>query len=296
MMRIQGIIPAMATPMNSDGSVDTGAVKGLVDALIQNGADAVFAVGCMGEATSLGPQDRLTVIRAAVEAAEGRVPVIGGTGFVTTQDTIEVTRACEDLGVAAVSVITPSFWKLSQDDIYAHYAAVIRHTSLPVFAYNLPKNTGLNLEPETVGRLYRQEGLAGAKDSSAVWENTKGYLDQTDDGFTLLVGEDALCERGLEYGSCGSISAPANAYTHVMKAIYTRFKAGDLEGARAAQADWDAIVTHMTSIGQFPANFKYVTDQVTAPVGAPRLPVRPADPARFAAVKEKMDAIAAKYR
>ncbi len=294
-MKIHGIIPAMATPMNADGSVDTGAIKALVEALIRNGADGVFAVGSMGEAASLGSAERLRVIRTAVEAAAGRIPVIGGTGFVTTHETVETTRACADLGVDAVSVITPFYWKLSQEDLYAHYAEIIQHTELPVFAYNLPNNTGLNLEPETVGRLYRQEGLAGAKDSSGVWENTKGYMDQTDKGFTMLIGEDALCAKGLEYGASGSISAPANVYTYVMKAIYTRTMAGDLEGARKAQEDWNAIIARMASIGRFPANFKCATNILTARVGMPRRPVLPADPARLEAVRAELEAIASRY-
>ena len=295
-MKIHGIIPAMATPMNRDGSVDAGAVRGLVDALVRNGADGVFAVGSMGEAASLGREDRTQVIGAAVRAADGRIPVIAGTGFVTTRETCEMTRECEDLGADAVSVITPFYWKLSQEDLYRHYAKVIACTRLPVFAYNLPKNTGLNLDPETVGKLYRAEGLAGAKDSSAVWENTKGYKDQTGDGFTLLVGEDSLCLKGLEYGSCGSISAPANVYTYVMKAIYTRHLAGDAEGAAQAQSDWDALIAKMAAIGSFPANFKYAADRLTSPVGAPRLPVQGADPERFEAVRAELESIAAKYR
>lgn len=85
-MKIRGIIPAMATPMKEDGSVDVGAVGALVDALINNGADGIFAVGSMGEAASLGHEERLAVIREAVSAAGGRVPVLAGTGFVTTEE------------------------------------------------------------------------------------------------------------------------------------------------------------------------------------------------------------------
>lgn len=295
MKKIGGIIPAMATPMNRDGSVDTGAVRALADALIANGADGLFAVGSMGEAASLGKEERIRMIGAAAEAAAGRVPVIGGSGFVTTRETVEMTQACADLGVAAVSVISPYYWKLSQEDLYAHYARVIHSTDLPVFVYNLPNNTGLNVDPETVGRLFRNEGLAGAKDSSANWENTKGYMDATGEGFTMLVGEDTLCLRGLEYGSCGSISAPANVYTYVMKTILTRFRAGDTAGAQEAQEDWNRIIRLLLRVGSFPANFKLAADLMTAPVGAPRLPVQPADPAAFAAVKEELDQIASRY-
>ena len=199
-------------------------------------------------------------------------------------------------GVAAVSVITPSYWRMSQEALYRHYASVIHATTLPVFAYNLPQNTGNNLDPETVGKLYRQEGLAGAKDSCAVWENTKGYMDQVDDGFCMLVGEDTLCLEGLKYGSKGSISAPSNAYTYVMAAIYNRFVAGDLEGAQQAQDDWNFIIRRFNAVGAFPGSFKLTTSRLTSDVGPARAPVLPADEAKLNELLPELEAVAAKYR
>ena len=294
-MEIKGIIPAMATPMDANGAIDLKAIKPLVDKHIEEGAGGVFACGSMGEAASLSIEERVDIIKATVEAADGRVPVLGGTGFITTEDTIKATKMLEGTGVAAVSVITPCYWKLSQEAIYRHYASVINSTSLPVFVYNLPGNTGNNVDPETVGKLYKNEGLAGAKDSCAVWENTKGYMDVTGDDFTMLVGEDSLCLEGLKYGSKGSISAPSGAFTKVFISIYNRFKAGDIKGAEEAQADWGKICKLMVSIGQFPGNFKMVIDKTTSPVGPARLPVIPADADLFAKVLPELEAIAAKY-
>ena len=295
-MKIHGIIPAMATPMHADGSAAPELVKPLVDKLIERGADGIFAIGSMGEAASLSCEERLQVIRAAVKAADDRVPVLAGTGFVTTEETIRMTKMCRDEGIAAFSVITPFYWKLSQEAIYRHYASVIEATETPVFVYNLPKNTGNNVEPETVGKLYREAGLKGAKDSSAVWENTKGYLDQVGDDFTMLIGEDALCLKGLQYGAAGAISAPSNTYTRVITSIYDRFIAGDMAGAEEAQQDWNEIIRIMGLIGTFPQNFKRITNAVTCTVGPARLPVPPADESRVQEVLEKAGKIAEKYR
>ena len=258
-MEIKGLIPAMATPMHADGSLNIEAIAPLANALIANGADGLFIAGSMGEAASLSLDERMEAVRATVRAVNGRVPVIAGTGFITTEETVRMTRLCENEGVAAVSVITPYYWKLSQKALYRHYAAVIQSTSIPVFAYNLPQNTGNNLDPETVGRLYRNEGLAGAKDSCAKWENTRAYMDETDEGFCMLVGEDSLCLEGLKYGSKGSISAPANICTHVMSSIYRRFVSGDIEGAQQAQEDWNRITKYLGSTGAFPGSFKLAT-------------------------------------
>ena len=295
-MDIHGIIVAMATPMRADGALDVDAVKPLVDRLIENGAHGVFAAGSMGEAASLAANERLSLIRATVKAADGRIAVIGGTGFITTKETVEMTRMCKDEGLDAVSVITPYYWKLTQEALYKHYAEVIAASSVPVFAYNLPGNTGNNLDPETVGKLYRQEGLSGAKDSSAVWENTKGYMDATDDGFTMLVGEDSLCFKGLAYGSKGSISAPSNVMTYVMAAIYNRFTAGDIAGAEKAQADWGRVTAIMNSVGRFPGSFKALTDIMTSPVGPARAPVLTIEGEKLAQAKAELEKIAAEYK
>ena len=131
-MEIKGLIPAMATPMYENGAVNTDLIKPLVDKLIENGAYGVFAVGSMGEAASLGLEERLQIIRATVKAADGRIPVLAGTGFVTTEETIRLTKILEGEGVEAVSVITPFYWKLTQEALYRHYASIIEKTSLPV--------------------------------------------------------------------------------------------------------------------------------------------------------------------
>lgn len=295
-MEIKGLIPAMATPMHEDGSLNLDAIKPLADRLIADGAYGLFVAGSMGEAASLNADERLAAIRATVKAVDGRVPVIAGTGFPTTRETIEMTRMCENEGVAAVSVITPYYWKLSQEALYRHYAEIIHSTSLPVFAYNLPQNTGNNLDPETVGRLYREEGLAGAKDSCAKWENTKGYMDRTDDGFCMLVGEDSLCLEGLKYGSKGSISAPCNVCTNVMAAIYNRFAAGDIEGAQQAQNDWNRITKLLSTTGAFPGSFKLATSMLTCEVGPARLPVLPANKEKMLEIIPELCAIAENYR
>ncbi|MBQ3078533.1 MAG: dihydrodipicolinate synthase family protein [Clostridia bacterium] len=295
-MEIKGLIPAMATPMNENGSINIDLIRPLVDKLIADGAYGVFAVGSMGEAASLSVDERLQVIRAAVKAANGRIPVLGGTGFITTEETVRMTKLLEDEGVAAVSVITPSYWKLSQEAMYRHYATVIENTTLPVFAYNLPNNTGNNLNPETVGKLYKECGLKGAKDSSANWENTKGYMDNVGSDFTMLIGEDSLCLKALQYGAKGNISAPCNAYTYVMAAIYNRFIKGDITGAEEAQNDWNYLTKRLNSTGQFPGTFKYATDRLTAKVGPVRKPCLTPDAEAFERLLPEMEAVAAKYR
>ena len=206
-----------------------------------------------------------------------------------------MNRRLADSGVAAVSVVTPYYWKLTQEALYRHYAAILEQARIPVLAYNIPGNTGLNLDPETIGRLYREAGLAGAKDSSGDWNNTSGYLRATGSDFTLLTGADELFCMGLESGAKGAISAPANVLTHVMAAVYRRYVNGNLEGARQAQRDWNRVTGLLSRLGGFPGSVKLACDTLTAPVGLPRPPVLPGDAVEMEKIMPELLSIAAAY-
>jgi 4-hydroxy-tetrahydrodipicolinate synthase len=200
-----------------------------------------------------------------------------------------------DEGIDALSVLSPIYWKTTQEEIYAHFCDIIEAAKLPVIAYNIPRNTGNNIDPDTIGRLYRNAGLAGAKDSSGSFENFSGYISSTGGDFLGIVGSDALILRGLEIGAQGAISAPSNMLTKVACAIYDRFVAGDLNGAQDAQKDWDTALNLLRDIGSFPACFKRAVNHFTAPVGIPRRPLRPADEGKFREILPALEEIRARY-
>ncbi len=232
----KGIIAAMVTAMNDDESLNIEEIKHQVDRQIGAGVNGVFCLGTNGEAYILSEEEKLRVISTVVEAADGRVPVYVGTGMPGTAETIRLSRKAKDLGANVLSVISPYFAAISQEEIYNHYAELASAVDLPIVMYNMPARTGSNIAPDTVAQLSKVEGIIGVKDSSGNFDNMKQYIELTDpETFNVLSGNDALILWNLFAGGAGGITAVANIYPEVMVSIYQLFKQGDLEAAKLAQ-------------------------------------------------------------
>ena len=220
-MEIKGIIAAMATAMYEDGSINESEIRNQVNRHIQAGVDGIFCLGTNGEFYILSTEEKKRVMRICVDEARGRVPVYAGTGCVGTQDTIDLSLAAQEIGVDVLSVITPYFAALSQEELYRHYADIAAAVKLPIVMYNIPMRTGCAIEPETVSRL--------AKDFS----NIRGVTDP--EHFSVLSGNDALILKTLQNGGKGGITAVANILPEMMVSIYQNWKKGDMAAAEAAQ-------------------------------------------------------------
>ena len=145
----KGIATAMITPMTSTG-VDYDTLERFIEFQIENGINALVAVGTTGESATLTPEERKAVIRFTVKQVNGRVPVIAGTGTNNTEHVLDFTRCACDDGADAVLVVTPYYNKATQGGLLAHYTAVADAAEKPVILYNVPSRTGCNLLPETV--------------------------------------------------------------------------------------------------------------------------------------------------
>ena len=240
-VEIKGIIPPILTPMNADESINLDAFRSEVERLLDGGVHGIFPVGTNGEAYILSANEKLDLIAAAVDQVKGRVPVYAGTGCVSTAETIRMSVEAEKLGADALSIITPYFAAASQHELYAHYAEVAKHVSIPIVLYNIPPRTGNRILPETVAKLGRDiDVIMGAKDSSGDLENLKAYIRLTRDidGFAVLAGNDGNILNCLKEGGAGGIAGRANIYPRTIASIYDSFVAGDLEKAQQLQ---DAI-------------------------------------------------------
>lgn len=233
---VNGIIAAMVTSMNADETLNMEEIKHQVNRQIAAGVDGVFCLGTNGEAYILHEDEKLRIISAVVEAADGRVPVYAGTGMPGTADTIRLSQKAKELGADVLSVISPYFAAISQDEIYAHYAELAAAVDLPIVMYNMPARTGNNINPETVAKLSKVNNIVGVKDSGGNFDNMKQYIELTDpETFSVLSGNDALILWNLLAGGAGGITAVANIYPETMVSIYKYFLAGDLEAAKTAQ-------------------------------------------------------------
>ena len=201
MTEIKGIIAAMQTPMHDDGSINEGEIRKQIRRQIAAGADAVFCLGTNGEFYIMDKEEKLRVMEIFVDEVNGKVPVYAGTGCVGTKDTVELSVKAQEIGVDVLSVITPYFAALNQEELYAHYHAVAGAVELPIVLYNIPARTGASLAPATVGKLAEIENIAGIKDSSGNFNNILQYIDKREK-FLSAVGErcidplDSACGGG----------------------------------------------------------------------------------------------------
>ena len=231
----KGIIPAMVTPLTSDGKINIPSLRKLTDYLIDGGVHGVFAVGTQGEFYALTFEEKKKVIEVVVEQARGRVPVYAGTGAVTTREAVALTQMAETAGAAAVSVITPYFIKPNDAELLEFYTTIAKSTRLPVLLYNNPGRTGVNISADFAVKASKVDNIVGIKDSSGDMTLTAEYIRRTGETFTVLAGRDTLIYATLCYGGKGAIAATANVAPKIIVEIYEAFVAGDMKRALSAQ-------------------------------------------------------------
>jgi 4-hydroxy-tetrahydrodipicolinate synthase len=235
-MRIQGIIPPVATPMQANEDLDIPRLKWFLDHLIHHGVHGIFVLGTNSEFYALDEREKQEVIATAVTHVNKRVPVYAGTGAETTREVVRLTKMAEREGVDGVSIITPYFVSPTQQEIYDHYRRIAETTWLPVVLYNNPSMTGgVKIDPETVARLAEIPNILAIKDSSGDLQNTNEMIRVVPERFSVLMGRDTLIFPALMFGARGSVPATGNIAPALLAEIYNRFVAGDLQGSKAAQ-------------------------------------------------------------
>jgi len=234
-LQIKGIIPAMVTPLRKNESLDEEGLREVINYLIEEGVHGIFCCGSQGETYALTDEERRRVIEITVDETNGRVPVYAGTGDVTTEKVIQLTRYAKEAGVDATSIVTPYFIKPSTEELYTHYKRIAEAVDIPIILYNNPGRTGVNLHAHTVGRLAEIDNIVGIKDSGGDLTLTADYIRLTPDRFAVIAGRDSLILATLIYGGKAAIAATANVAPKLVVEIYESFTNGDLQRAREAQ-------------------------------------------------------------
>ena len=292
MMKIQGIITAMVTPFDAEQNINAAATKQLVEKLISKGVGGIFILGTNGEFHVLNDDEKVEFAKIVIEAVAHRVPVYVGTGGNSTKQVVELSKRMEAIGADALSVITPFLVPIKQSELVAHYKRIAASVKLPIVLYNIPKNTGVNIEPESVRELAAVGNIVGIKDSSGDINNIAAYIKAGEgQDFAVLSGSDSLILKALKIGAVGAIAATSNLLTDIDVAIYENFRKGDLE---AAQKNQDAIeqLRAVLKLGTVPSVIKRSVTLSGIDVGPARCPVS----ATTAAVDEKIKEMLAYYQ
>lgn len=297
MAEIKGIIAAMQTPMFEDGSINEAEMRRQINRQIKAGVDAVFCLGTNGEFYILDMDEKIRVMEIFVDEVKGRVPVYAGTGCISTKDTIALSRKAKEIGVDILSVITPYFAALNQEELYCHYASLAEAVDLPIVMYNIPARTGAAIAPATAGRLAANySNIAGIKDSSGNFNNILQYIAETDPAsFSVLSGNDALILWTLLAGGKGGITAIANILPTVMVSIYQNYLKGDLEAAKRAQSSI-APIRDCFKYGNPNSIVKCATNLIGQPVGPCRAPFGMVSEDAKKAIMNTIDQYYAEYK
>src|SRR5438270_1459496 len=197
-MRIQGIIPPVATPMQANEDLDLPRLRWFIDHLIDAGVHGIFVLGTNSEFYALDEREKQEVIATAVAHVRKRVPVYAGTGAESTREAVRLTKMAEKEGVDGVSVITPYFVNPTQQEIIDHYRRIAECTSLPVVLYNNPGTCGgVKIDVDSVARLAQVPNILGIKDSSGDLQNTIEYIRVVPERFAVVLGRDTLIFSAL---------------------------------------------------------------------------------------------------
>lgn len=207
---IQGSIVALVTPMTEDGAVDEISLKKLIEFHIEQGTDALVAVGTTGESATLDEDEHCQVIKLTVDTVAGRIPVIAGTGANCTREAIQLTQRAKQAGADACLLVTPYYNKPTQEGLYLHYKAIAEAVDIPQILYNVPGRTACDMLPETVGRLAKINNIVGVKEATGKLERVKQIRDLVGDDFAIYTGDDATSREFCLLGGNGSITVSGN--------------------------------------------------------------------------------------
>jgi 4-hydroxy-tetrahydrodipicolinate synthase len=202
-------MPALVTPFKK-GKVDFDAFQRLVEWHIASGAHGLVPCGTTGETPTLSDAEHKSLIKACVETADGRVPVIAGAGSNSTEKAVDLARFAEKAGADGILVVTPYYNKPTQEGMYQHFKAVNDAVRTPIILYNVPGRTGVEISVETVTRLAELKNIAGIKDASADLSRPLQLRVALGNSFIQLSGEDATVASYLAQGGHGCISVTAN--------------------------------------------------------------------------------------
>lgn len=283
-MHVSGAIPPMITPTTSESAIDTDTLQEFTEFLIQGGVDGLFPTGTTGEFTSLGRDQRRTVVETVVNTADD-CPVLAGCGGTAVPSVRHYVQDAADAGADAAVVITPYYQDASQESLVRFYEAVAADSPLPMYLYNIPQFTNNNLEPETVARLAEHSNVVGIKDSSGDFNFFLDLLDAVPASFDVIQGVPTYSIMSLDYGADGLIAGPANVFPEAVSELYKAHETGDDDRAQERLSEVILPILQSTrSMPMIPA-LRYLSAKAGRDLGDPF----PSLPELTAAQREKLD-------
>jgi 4-hydroxy-tetrahydrodipicolinate synthase len=273
----QGSLTAAVTPFTRDGTLNEQAFCDNLALLVSEGVHGLVVSGCTGESWAITPSERRHLVRLAVDVAKDLVPVIAGTGTISTDAVIEMSQQAKAAGAAGVMVLPPYYCMAGRREIVEHYRAISAAVEHPILLYNVPRRTGFNLTPDVVEELAEIEWVVAIKESSNDFIQTAATIRKVGDRLLVFTGHSA--ERGVPAVLMGADGYVSSTESQIMGreaiAMYALAKQGDIARAREIQMRALALDEMLKPIGTFPGNLKCAMNLLGRPGGYPRRPLLP---------------------
>ena len=227
----QGCIVALVTPMNSDGSVDIGNFRNLLDFHVDNKTDGIVILGTTGECPTIDFDEHTFLVKEAVSHISGKIPIIAGTGANSTKEAIYLTQSAKEVGADACLLVTPYYNKPNQKGLFEHYKAINDAVDIPQILYNVPSRTGCDLKNETVISLSQLSNIIGIKDATGELERINYLKNKVEENFVFISGDDISFLEYMKRGGQGVISVTANVTPALMHTICSHILKKDIKKA-----------------------------------------------------------------
>jgi len=281
-----GSIVALLTPFKN-GKVDEKAFQSFVDWQINQGTNGLVPVGTTGESPTLSHEEHMRVVELCIEAAAGRVPVMAGAGSNSTAEAIALTRLAKQAGADAVLSVTPYYNKPTQEGLYQHYKAIHDAAEIPIFIYNIPGRSVVDMSVATMARLAKLPNIVGVKDATA--DLTRPLRTRVEIGpeFCQLSGEDATVVGFLAQGGHGCITVTGNVAPAQSAQLHAAWQAKDWATVERLR-DQLMPLHHAMFLEASPAPVKYAASLLGLCSDEVRLPIVPVTEPTRVAIREAM--------
>jgi 4-hydroxy-tetrahydrodipicolinate synthase len=282
----RGSFTALVTPFQN-GGLDERALRDLVEWQIAEGTDGLVPVGTTGESPTLSHEEHHKVVDWCIDQARGRVPVIAGAGSNSTAEAVDLAKHAEKAGADAVLVVTPYYNKPTQDGLYRHFKAVNDAIGIPIFIYNIPGRSVIDMTPETMGKLAELKNIVGVKDATAKLDRVSLQRAACGEDFIQLSGEDGTALGFNAHGGQGCISVTSNVAPRLCAEFQDACLAGQYDKALKLQDRLMPLHVNLF-IESNPAPAKYALSLLGKCAEHCRLPLAPLSENSKRAVREAM--------
>ncbi|GBQ10697.1 dihydrodipicolinate synthase [Swaminathania salitolerans LMG 21291] len=283
----RGSLTALVTPFREDGTVDLAALGRFIDWQIDQGTAGLIPAGTTGESPTLTHDEHALVVAHTVKVSGGRVPVMAGAGSNSTHEAIGMARHAKAVGADALLVVAPYYNKPTQEGLYQHFMMVADATDLPLYVYNVPGRSVVEVLPETLARLAGHPNIVGTKDATANLVRPLQFRQLHDGPFTLLTGDDGTAVSFLAAGGTGCISVTANVAPRLCADMHEAWQRGDVATAMDIQQRLTPLHDALFCESN-PGPVKYAASRLGLCNATLRLPLCEPSPASCALIDEAL--------